>query len=71
MANLKIDYIFLNQDNNKTLETYEEPSMPSAGDGKIHDGKHYKIIFTADNLISRPNPLVLAVEFTPNSINSI
>jgi hypothetical protein len=62
MANFKIDYIFLNQDNSKDSETLEENDIPNTGDGKIHNNKSYEIIFKGENLISRPNPLVLAVE---------
>ncbi len=62
MVNFKIDYIFLNQDNSKDLKTLEETHIPNTGDGKVHNNKHYEIIFKGENLISRPNPLVLAVE---------
>ncbi len=56
------DWIFLNKDGSRTTATLREPSLPMTGNGKMHSGKGYQVVFTGDKLISNVNPIILAVE---------
>ena len=56
------DWVFLNQDKTIDRQTLKEPSLPATGDGKIHAGKGYEVAAVATNLVSNPNPIILAVE---------
>ncbi len=56
------DWVFLNQDGTVVRETLSESALPEIGDGRFFSAKGYQVVFTANNLISSPNPIVLAVE---------
>ena len=59
---IECDWIFLNRDGTVARQTISEPRVPSVNDGKIFSGIGYEVVFVGEKLVSRKNPLVLAVE---------
>ncbi len=59
---MECDWVFLNQDKTTDRVTLNEASLPSIGDGKAHASRGYQVLFTATNLVSNPNPIILAFE---------
>lgn len=60
------DWVFVNKNNTPAKATINEEALPNIGDGKMHDGVGYEVVFTGSKLTSRPNPVVVAVE-TPKA----
>jgi hypothetical protein len=64
---MKCDWIFLAQDRSRDEGTLEEPALPQVGDGKLHKGKGFEVAIVGEALVSRPNPVVIAVEWSKKS----
>ena len=61
------DWIFVSQDRTQKQVTLQEMTLPQLGDGKAHDERHYEVVFVGEKLVSRPNAVVVAVEFVQRS----
>jgi hypothetical protein len=62
------DWVFVNQDHTRHEVTLHEPTLPQPGDGKVHEGKGYEVVYVVTGRITQPNrPAVVAVEFLQKS----
>jgi hypothetical protein len=59
------DWIFVNQGRSRQEVTLHEQTLPDPGDGKIHDGRGYEVVYVVTDRVTRNNPAVIAVEFPP------
>jgi hypothetical protein len=64
---MNCSWVFLSQDETVQRVTLEEQAIPSLGDGKLHAGKGYEVIFVGKEMTSHEYPLVLAVEHMKKS----
>ena len=57
----KCDWVFLNKDDTKDQATLDG-AAPSPGDGKVHNGKGYRVRHIISGRSTTPNDAVIATE---------
>jgi hypothetical protein len=65
---MKCDWIFVSQGWREEV-TLDETALPNHGDGKIHANRGFEVVAVIQGLISRPNPLIIGVEWKPKASN--